>query len=235
MNAVNPGKISMAKYIRCPGCHLRMETAPALQADQAELAWRTKHQESGTAFVDWRAPEADTRSFPCARCGTQIERGALVKGLYNETSPPRLIVEVAGAAAVIAYVIGWLFEWGVVAGIIAGAAAAAAGARILFDLHHELTEKHKCAERGLPPIELGLGRVKFIGGLLAALGIATGFYRSMGWFALIVAVVSAIAVWAIISVISDKRRDKRRGEAMKASVAEHNQQEIDRISRRQAE
>jgi len=217
------------RYVRCPGCHLRMETAAELEADQAELAWRTGQKASGAAFVNWPAPESDARTFPCRRCGTAIQRGALVKGTYNETIPRWLVVEVPVVAAATAYLIGWIFGWGPVAGIIAGAIACAASAKIFFDLHHGLTENHKLAQRGLPPTGFGLsGGVKFIVSLLVVLGVAAGLYQSMGWFAVVIAVMVAIVVLVIISAIIGKRRD----EAKKASIAEQNQEQIDRISRR---
>jgi len=218
----------VSKYVRCPGCHLRMETAPALQADQKGLAWKTKHEESGTAFVNWPSPESDPRAFPCSRCTTPIQRGLLVKGLYNETIPHPLVVEVPVVTVVIAYLIGWIFGWGIVAGIIAGAIAFWASTRIFFDLHHGLVENHKLVERGLPRIDLGLdGAAKLVGGLLV-LGIATGLYQSMGWLAVVTAAVVVIAVLATINRIIEKRRHR----AKHAFISEHNQQQMNRVSHR---
>ncbi len=59
-----------------------MRTAPQLQADQAELAWRKQHKKSGTVFIGWDEPEADARSFPCSTCGTPIESRAAQRASY---------------------------------------------------------------------------------------------------------------------------------------------------------
>jgi hypothetical protein len=199
-----------------------MEATPALQADQAEWASRTRQQESGVAFVDWPTPETDTRSFGCSRCGTAIERGALVRGLYDEKIPGWLFVEAPLVAIGVGYLVGWLLEWGEIWGIIAGVVALAVSGKTFFSLHHDLIENRKLADKGLPRHQQSVvPAATLIASLIVVPCIATLLYRNMGWVAMSVAVVVMIA----IGVGVETWRSRTRREALRSYVADSNRRQ----------
>jgi hypothetical protein len=212
-----------------------METTRQLQADQAELAWRNKHKKAGTVFIGWSEPESDTRSFPCSNCGTRIESGALIKGVYDETVPSWLFLAVPLVAAAFGYLIGWVFDWGIIAALIAGFIACIVSGKLLFILYHGMVENRMRIERGLAPMPIGLGgTVKFITGLLAVLGIATAICQGVGGLALVVTIASLIAVFVIGSaftgVITKKRSEARKLAERDAYIAKHSHWQVDRKS-----
>jgi hypothetical protein len=218
-------EVCLTTHVRCPACHLRMETAPPLQADQAELSWRKAQTKAGAAFVNWPHPEDDTRSFPCRRCATPIQRGKLVEGVYDERIPRWLYLELPAIAIAVGGLIGWALDAGFVLSAVAGVLAMAASARALFQLHHGVIENRRLRERQLEPMPLGIRSLALRASVLLAAAV---FYRALGWSAVIAAAVAIV----VASVSIEARADRRRREGSRSAIAEHNRREVERVSRR---
>jgi hypothetical protein len=221
-------EVCLTTHIRCPGCHLRMQTAPQLRAEQAELAWRRRQSETGSAFVNWTTPESDTRSFPCRRCGTRIEHGKLVEGAYAEGVSGALCLELPAIGAVTAWLVGWILGWGVAAAAIAAVVAIATSAGTLFHLHHAALENRQLRTRGLEPIPLGIRRLILqVSGLLSVVIVGTVIYRSLGALSLVAAFVVTVVALIAVQARSNRRRQKEHW----TDIAERNRRQVERVSR----
>jgi hypothetical protein len=190
----------MAKQMRCPGCHMRLRPTLKLLVEQAKL----ECQQSGGTFTDAPIPEAAAQSFPCQRCGTLFDRGALVRGKYDERLPLPVVLEAPLVGVMVGYLFGWLYGWGPFAGTVTGLVAAAFSLSMLIPLHHNRVENHMLGQLGLPSSRVDWSEaIAFIAIALVMPGIATFLYRTMGWPGLISTTVVGIALLVYVSFMGD--------------------------------